>query len=91
MTTPEINLPPIPEALIIRRSAHGFSHTFTAQQMQAYGQKCREAAHIELDALRVAAKIALDAICELRYGNSTDIAIAKTNAAILSLRSAGVA
>ena len=33
---------------------------------------------------------ALDAICELRYCNSTDIAITKTNAGILALGNVGV-
>ncbi len=37
-------LPELPEALIVRRSAHGFSHSFTALQMDKYGRDCAAAA-----------------------------------------------
>lgn len=37
-------LPELPEALIVRRNAHGFSHSFTALQMDKYGRDCAEAA-----------------------------------------------
>lgn len=33
-------LPALPEALIVRRNAHGFSHSFTALQMDKYGRDC---------------------------------------------------
>ena len=39
-------LPPLPEALIVRRNAHGFTHSFTALQMDKYGRDCAEAARI---------------------------------------------
>ena len=37
-------LPELPDALIVRRNAHGFSHSFTALQMDKYGRDCAEAA-----------------------------------------------
>ena len=37
-------LPELPEALIVRRNAHGFSHSFTALQMDKYGRDCAESA-----------------------------------------------
>ncbi len=41
-------LPELPEALIVRRNAHGFSHSFTALQMDKYGRDCAEAAQMEV-------------------------------------------
>jgi carbonic anhydrase/acetyltransferase-like protein (isoleucine patch superfamily) len=41
-------LPELPEALIVRRNAHGFSHSFTALQMDKYGRDCAEAAQAEV-------------------------------------------
>lgn len=37
-------LPELPEALIVRRSAHGYAHSFTALQMDKYGRDCAKAA-----------------------------------------------
>ena len=50
-----MNLPEIPEALIVRRNAHGFSHSFTVLQMDAYGRACALAARE--DAIKEAAAI----------------------------------
>ena len=33
-------LPPLPEPLVVRRSAHGYHGTFTAAQMTEYGGQC---------------------------------------------------
>lgn len=41
-------LPELPEALIVRRNAHGFSHSFTALQMDKYGRDCAEVAQMEV-------------------------------------------
>jgi len=32
--------PPLPEAVHIRRNAHGFTHSFSRLQMDAYGREC---------------------------------------------------
>ena len=40
----EMSLPPLPEAAHIRRSAHGFTHSFSHLQMDAYGRACANAA-----------------------------------------------
>ena len=37
-------LPELPEALIVRRNAHGFTHSFTALQMDKYGRDCAQVA-----------------------------------------------
>lgn len=39
-------LPKLPEALIVRRNAHGFNHFFTALQMDKYGRDCAEAVEL---------------------------------------------
>ncbi len=36
-------LPELPEAIIVRRSAHGYVHSFTAPQMEKYGRDCFDA------------------------------------------------
>jgi hypothetical protein len=41
-------LPELPDALIVRRNAHGFSYSFTALQMDKYGRDCAEAAQAEV-------------------------------------------
>ena len=41
-------LPQLPEALIVRRNAHGFSHSFTALQMDKYGRDCAEVVQTEV-------------------------------------------
>ena len=45
-------LPELPEALIVRRNAHGFSHSFTALQMDKYGRDCAKTAQDVVDLLR---------------------------------------
>ena len=40
-------IPALPEAVHIRRSAHGFTHSFSHLQMDAYGREC---AQLALDA-----------------------------------------
>ena len=37
-------LPALPEAVHIRRNAHGFTHSFSHLQMDAYGRECAQAA-----------------------------------------------
>ena len=46
-------LPELPEALIVRRNAHGFTHSFTVLQMDKYGRDCAQAAREQalLDAM----------------------------------------
>lgn len=39
-----MTMPPLPEAVHIRRSAHGFTHSFSHLQMDAYGRECAQAA-----------------------------------------------
>ena len=39
-----MNLPPIPEGLVVRRTAHGISHFFTVLQMDSYGRACVQTA-----------------------------------------------
>lgn len=39
-----MSLPPLPEAVHIRRSAHGFTHSFSHLQMDKYGRDCASAA-----------------------------------------------
>ena len=34
-------LPALPEAVHIRRNAHGFTHSFSHLQMDAYGRECQ--------------------------------------------------
>lgn len=36
-----MNLPSLPEAVHIRRDAHGFTHSFSHLQMDAYGRECQ--------------------------------------------------
>ena len=35
-----MTMPPLPEAVHIRRNAHGFTHSFSHLQMDAYGREC---------------------------------------------------
>jgi len=35
-----MTLPALPEAIHIRRNAHGFTHSFSHLQMDAYGREC---------------------------------------------------
>ena len=37
-------LPELPVALIVRKTAHGFTHSFTLLQMDKYGRDCVEVA-----------------------------------------------
>ncbi len=37
-----MTLPKLPEAVHIRRSAHGFTHSFSHLQMDAYGRECAD-------------------------------------------------
>jgi hypothetical protein len=53
-------LPPLPEALIVRRNAHGFTHSYTALQMGKYGQDCAEADQAEVTRLTGEAKVLRD-------------------------------
>ena len=35
-----MTMPPLPEAVHIRRNAHGFTHSFSHLQMDKYGRDC---------------------------------------------------
>ena len=43
-----MSLPPLPEAVHIRRNAHGFTHSFSHLQMDAYGRECAALATKEI-------------------------------------------
>jgi len=53
-----MTIPPLPEAVHIRRNAHGFTHSFSHLQMDAYGREC--------------AQLALDALLEYANPNNWD-------------------
>ena len=38
-----MTMPPLPEAVHIRRNAHGFTHSFSHLQMDKYGRDCANA------------------------------------------------
>ncbi len=43
-----MSIPALPEAVHIRRNAHGFTHSFSHLQMDAYGRECAALATKEI-------------------------------------------
>ncbi len=80
-------LPPLPKPAYFDRamesSAFGCGSFFTAEQMTAYGISCRAD-------LEAAATLALNAIKELRYSNSTHAADSISDKAIEALKKVGI-
>lgn len=60
-------LPALPEAVHIRRNAHGFTHSFSHLQMDAYGREC---AQVALDAAVAACESQADHLTYPSTGNA---------------------
>jgi len=67
MNKDQMTMPPLPEAVHVRRNAHGFTHSFSHLQMDAYGREC---AQVALDAAASACESQADQLTYPSTGNA---------------------